>query len=244
MYGDGTGGLAARGSGTATAKEPAAIAFSDFNGDGHGDVATADYNSQDMSVALGVNGGDLASATSIDACGEPSGIAVGRFNADAFDDLAVSCYGQRWARDRARRPETSSCSGTGALPMSAMIPTGSGSMPNAINIGDFNGDSHLDVAAAGFGNGKCGAALGNGNGSFGPAQSITVGESPVAIAVGDVDHDGALDIVLADYLDSTTIDILHGDGSGGFAMTTVTVGMQPEEVAIADLDGDIVVASA
>jgi hypothetical protein len=82
--------------------------------------------------------------------------------------------------------------------MSAMIPTGSGSMPNAINIGDFNGDSHLDVAAAGFGNGKCGAALGNGNGSFGPAQSITVGESPVAIAVGDVDHDGALDIVLAD----------------------------------------------
>ena len=233
LFGDGAGGFATRAAGVGTAMEPAAVAFGDFNGDGHPDVVTADYNSTQVTVAFGASGGSLTSpATTLNACGEPAGVAVGRFNADAFDDIAVACY-------TGNEMVVLFGDGTGAFPTTTTISTGAASMPNAIAIADLDGDSHLDVADAGFGNGKCGVAFGDGNGGFGAVQSFTVGQSPLAIAIGDVDHDGNLDIVLADYLSSTTIDVLHGNGTGGFApFQTVTVGMQPDAIALADLDGD------
>ena len=128
------------------------------------------------------------------------------------------------------------------------VPTGPG--PSAIAVGDINNDGDLDlvVADSNFGKGNTLSILmGNGNGTFLPTQTVTVGRDPVAVAIADLNGDGKPDLVVANEEDNT-VGVLLGNGNGTFQpMQTYAVGHQPSSVAVADLTGngilDIVVVN-
>jgi hypothetical protein len=65
------------------------IAFSDFNGDGHMDLAAANPDTRTVSVFLGEGHGQLGAPVSFES-GEGSALTAGDFNADGLTDLRVT----------------------------------------------------------------------------------------------------------------------------------------------------------
>jgi len=118
------------------------------------------------------------------------------------------------------------------IPGSPFFVTG---IPNAIDLGDLNGDGILDLAVAN-GNGSVSVLLGNGFGGFGGAIAIPVSAAANDISLLDLNADGNLDFAVAL---NDRVSILLGDGAGGIAAATnFTVGMEISEIAIADFNND------
>src|SRR5262249_37742007 len=111
----------------------------------------------------------------------------------------------------------------------------------AMALIDFNGDGHLDLAAANGAIGGPGAVrglLGAGGGAFLPPVHYTVGEGARAVAAADLDGDGVLDLVTGNSA-SATVSVLMGNGDGTFrAAVHYVAGLAPSAVAAVDLDAD------
>ena len=68
----------------------------------------------------------------------------------------------------------------------------------SIVTGNFNGDSHLDIAVANMESGTVGILLGTDNESFQIQSTFSTGGFwPSAVAVGDFNSDGSTDLVVA-----------------------------------------------
>ena len=95
--------------------------------------------------------------------------------------------------------------------------------PNALALGDFNGDGRVDVAVAdssdsiGDGQGGVTILLGNGDGTFQDHDPpfYPTGNGPSSIVAGDFTGNGILDLAVANQY-SSSVSILLGDGHGGF----------------------------
>lgn len=131
---------------------------------------------------------------------------------------------------------------------------------NSIVLVDINNDGILDVVAA-LGTGYVAAALGNGDGTFQPAQNFkTTGYFPLSVAVADVNGDGNPDVAVAVECTTVTaakvcsgagaVSVLAGNGNGTFqtAVSFASGGDITTSVQVVDanLDGkpDVWVANA
>ncbi len=101
--------------------------------------------------------------------------------------------------------------------------------------GDFNHDGFADVCVANISTTSVSILLGNGDGTFGPQQEITVGSQPRGIAVLDADGDGDMDIVNTNQ-GSSNVSILLNNGSGVFGAPTFFEGGGAGEWALAAAD--------
>jgi hypothetical protein len=107
-----------------------------------------------------------------------------------------------------------------------------------IVAGDFNGDGHLDLAAAGQGSNEVSVLLGNGDGTFQPAVQDAVGATPDAIVARDFTGTGRLDLAVTDYA-SNDVSILLGNGDGTFQPAVqYAVGPSPVALVAGDFSGD------
>ncbi len=239
--------------------EAVGVAIADINGDGKKDVVAASITSGQsgsggtLDVALNNGDGTLGTQSSYALGGNPgglngnttAGLAIGDFNGDGKPDVAAGYQ--------------TSVSGPGGI--SVLINQGGGSLAAAVNYevaglqvfgtiaGDFNGDDHLDLAAAaGPSNstapGDLAILIGKGDGTFQDAFLTQVGSpagTPIALAAGDVNNDGNLDIV-ASYQDANLNDhivVLLGNGDFTFRqLTPFSTPASGRVVTLADLNGD------
>lgn len=123
-----------------------------------------------------------------------------------------------------------------------------GTAPSDLVLGDFDGDTELDVVTSNRGSDDVTIVLGAGDGSFGAPTAFTVGTNPGAIAVGDYDNDTELDVAVVNT-DDDTVGLLLGAGDGTFAaQATFPVGDAPTDLATgaygAGPSADVVVVSS
>ena len=216
---------------------PEAVVTSDFNGDGHLDLATAENGSDfppdegGVEVMLGDGTGNFTDFGESTAGDGPFALAAGEVDADTHTDLAV-------ANNSSGNVSVLLGSGSGTFGAPTDFP--SGTRPTAIIGGFFNADAHADLAVTNFIDQTVSVLLGKGDGTFSGPTTYPVGDGPDDVASGDLNGDGNLDLVVANSGGgSETASILLGRGDGTFRRPTdVEVGPNPNAVAVGDFNGD------
>ncbi|MEP0845781.1 MAG: VCBS repeat-containing protein [Phycisphaerae bacterium] len=168
------------------------------------------------------------------ASSRPYGGLLGNLDADRWLDLVVV---NEDTNDL--RMFLNQASGTGSFGPMLLPTTPVGTVPSPSDSGDFNRDGLFDVCVSDRDSAQVSILLGNGDGTFAPAQNVTVGLSPLGIVAIDVDGDGDLDIAVANRV-SGNVMILRNDGAGVFGSPTqFDAGVNQERaLAAADMNGD------
>jgi hypothetical protein len=225
----------------ATGNGPVSVAVGDFNGDGKPDLAVAnDTYPGTVSVLLGQGDGTFQAAQGYATGNGAFSVAVGDFNGDGKQDLAVA---NRW------NDKVSVLLGQGDGTFLPAQSYAAGNGPVSVAVGDFNKDGLLDLAVAGFGfdayypygfnDETVRVLLGQGDGTFQPAQSFPAGKTPGSVAVGDFNGDGKLDLAVANSAYPGTVSVLLGKGDGTFLLAqSYAAGVTPYSVAVGDFNGD------
>jgi Ca2+-binding RTX toxin-like protein len=221
---------------------PEAVVNSDFNGDGHLDLATANQASDAVEVLLGDGTGSFTDTKQYGADSSPISLGIGEFNADSHIDLAVANHGSGdvsvllGAGDGTFGAPTDYNVGGGCTSQDEIF-------PEALVVGFFNADDQPDLAVTNFGCDSVSILLGKGDGTFGEATNIPAGDGPDALATGDFDGDGNLDLVVPlTGNDAGGAAVLLGGGDGTFVTTQngASAGLVTlfVEVAVGDFNGD------
>jgi hypothetical protein len=200
------------------------LVVADVNEDGKLDVLVANPGGAGtggvgvIGVLLGRGDGTLKAVRTFGAGDgfDASSIAVADVNNDGKEDLVVANY-----------CATELCPGTGTGSVAVLLGNGNGTFQTAqtydsagygasgIAVADVNGDGEEDLvvvnqSADNIRRGLIGVLLGNGDGTFQPAQTYsTHGQFASAIALANLNRDTKLDIVAANA------NLSGGDGTVG-----------------------------
>jgi hypothetical protein len=236
----------ATGSPFATGNQPAASVAADFNGDGIPDLATMNSVENAIAVFLGKGDGTFTPGDKFFQVGstpcvnlnEASNCALtlGDFNHDGnadlvatsgFDNQVIVLLGH----------------GDGTFSPANGSPITVGNFPEAVKIGDFNGDGIQDLAVAIAKDNTLSILLGNGDGTFTEATGspVPVGSFPFFVAIADFDGNGTADIAASNEV-GNTVSILLGNGDGTFTEAAGSpipnFNYNPGPVIPADFNGD------
>ncbi len=211
------------------------IVSTDFNNDGHWDLAATIYYENTVSISLGIGDGTFQlPAMSFPTSGtNPYGLVSQDFNNDGNFDLAITNEGSDSISILLGQ-------GNGSFQLPAMTFATGGSLPPAIIVVDVNNDGKIDLAVINTGSNTIGILLGMGNGSFHvPAILYATGSNPTELASGDFNRDGNIDIaVTCRYTTQMLIFLGFGNGSFYTNYTGYYAGYFAFPVKTADFNGD------
>ncbi len=243
-FGDGTFGAPALYN---VGNSPTSVTTGDFNGDGITDLATANFNSNDVSVLLGdedgsnpgFGDGTFAAEVDYNTGGAPESVTTGDFNGDGITDLATANGGGNNVSVLLGDEDGSNPGfGDGTFAAAVNYPAGD---PRSVTTGDFNGDGITDLATANVGTNNVSVLLGDG--TFAVAVNYAAGSFPSSVTTGDFNGDGITDLATANP-GSNNVSVLLGNGSVGVGDGTFAspinyaVGNFPSSVTTGDFNGD------
>ena len=127
-------------------------------------------------------------------------------------------------------------------PPQTLNASAAGIAPVFTNLDDVNGDGKADLIVTNQASGavpnSVSVLLGNGNGTFGAAQTIALPAAPLPLAESDLRHTGHLDIVTGNH--NGTVSVLFNNGSGSFTLNnSYSTGLaNAQAIALGDFNGD------
>ena len=229
-----------------TGEAPSNLVLVDVNGDGLRDIVATDQASGDVSVFLndishsfstrlryragnGLFGLDTTGPAPVVASLLQSvSLAAGDFTGHGFNDLVVVNRGTHSF-------SVLSNNGRGGFDNSSLSLTTSTSdgfdinnQPGAVVAGDFNRDTHLDLAVLMEDTGQLWIYTGAGNGTFDHTFTISVGDQATGLSVIPGSSDGLLDLLVGNGFG----DVLHlasrGDGTFQIRGNRVSLSVVPD----------------
>ncbi|HUB05928.1 MAG TPA: VCBS repeat-containing protein [Myxococcales bacterium] len=224
----------------AAGPEPALIGAADFEGNGHLDLAVANFQGG-VSILPGAGNGTFGAPRSFVAQLQGLQGAVADWNGDGRPDLAVTDLYDVYMLLNDRDG--------GFLPAVGYTVAQASELPTDglwVAAGDFNGDGALDVAFTqqfAQAPGMLSVLLNQGGGAFAAGFETQAGPAPANIAAADFNGDGKLDVAVVEE-ESWAVDVFLGAGDGTFSTSPITCPLAPpaatyaEGIAVADFDGD------
>jgi len=200
----------------------------DLDKDGNLDVVSSDYASGTASIFYGNGDGTFWARTAYSLGPAPSDVKLGDINGDGWVDMVAP-------NDTLSTVTLVLNAGDGSF----LAPTSyavNGWEPYDVTLGDFDGDSDLDLAFAEYEAGsRTSVLLNNGNGTFrAPILNAPIDWAAI-VSAADVTRDGRLDLLVSD---GGTMYMMSGNGNGTFGTPTVVATNLYTPNSISDVDGD------
>jgi hypothetical protein len=206
----------------------------DIDNDGDVDLVAFDNSAFNGNVFKN-NSGKFTLFSTITGLNNPAFGGMADFDNDGDIDIAIENYGN----NSGTSVSIFANDGNGTFSQLTTATTGSG--PQSLAIGDFNGDGYNDIAVCIYGNGSgntLSIQLNNKNGTFTQSSTLTVGTGPRKITSGDYDGDGDIDLAVSDFT-SGDIKILLNSGNGTFTVSsTLPLVNKSYGLISLDVDGD------
>ena len=165
-------------------------------------------------------------------------IATADFNGDGKADLAEFLNNCIDGNCRSGSLSIALGDGNGSFQPPTDYPIGIS--PEAVVVGDLNGDGHPDIVVSSASSDYVTVFIDKADGTFEPGVNYRTRPHslPNGIVLGDVNADGKLDVVVAEGGDSAiSIFLGKGDGTLGTA-TKVTATGTPTAIAAGDFNRD------
>ncbi len=233
---------------------PTSVAIGDLDGDGKPELVVTNSFNNTVSILKNTSHVGLIDSTSFAPSVDftsglgPVSVAIADINGDGKPDLVVSDFD---AKTISVFKNTTTLNNITRTSFASKVDFKVGTCPNALTVGDLNGDGKQDVIVVNQTNSTI-SILANtcklsaiDSSSFASQVVLpTNGLSPYYVTVGNIDSDSLPDIVVANLI-SNNISIIKNIYSSGSinvssfsAGVNLSTGFYPFSVSIADFDGD------
>jgi hypothetical protein len=232
LLGNGKGGFAAPRYLYSGAGAVYGIAVGDFNGDHIPDIAAV--TNLGVSELLGQGKGTFNGPHTFATGSDPFDLVAGHFTHSGRADLAVADFGSRDVSILLAGPG-------GVFRGPSQTTVAGGNVPNAVAVGDFNGDHKNDLVVTNSASGSFTLLMSSGNGQFRSHKIAVPGDLVSGATVADFNGDGKLDVavIVALPADNDGVVVLLGNGDGTFgAPQTFAVDPGATSLIAADVNGD------
>jgi len=221
---------------------PEHVVVEDANNDGYGDIITANYWDDNVSIILWNSSiSDWEEHITRSVGDGPGSVFVGDANNDGFKDIITADY---WDGNISILIWN-----TTLLDWEESVTKSVGNGPESVVMGDINNDGYNDIVTANNWDNTISILIWNESlGFWNPEVTQSVGDGPEGIFVGDVNNDGLNDTVITNYSDDTISLFLWNASSNAWDPEVIlAVGNGPGSVFIEDANNngynDIVTAN-
>ena len=173
----------------------------------------------------------FSSAVNYSVGDRPEGGILFDFDNDADRDLVVTS-------EQPDKIEFLANDGHGVFTHVFTLLTGNATSPEGLAIGDFDGDSDLDLVTALFSADAVQLVFNNGSGSFALGATFAVGDEPSIVVAADFNSDGLADVAVNNRVSGDVSVLLNNGGGGLQGAVNYPVGVETRCVAAGDITGD------
>jgi len=210
-------------------KNPSSLAVADFNRDGRLDAAVANFGSNNVTILLGQDNGQLAEVFNVPISGSgPSAIVTADFDRDGVLDLAV-------ANLLSNDVSLLKGNGRGSFAETQRIPVREG--PVALATDDFNRDGRPDLAAASFAGDTVSLLLSQPRALTFARTDVSVGQGPMAVVTGEF-VPGTLSLATANFSANNVSVVLVEDVRPLRNSQSVRTLANPTSLTVGDVNAD------